>query len=298
MTATCPFIFVHIGSTYFPDHVVYAIKQARTFNPDAEIYFIAEGVHAEKVAGWPCQFVPLEDVPVSTKRREFNANSTLNREWRFGFWHYTTERLFVLEDFLAWRKIHESIHLENDNMIYFRLEHMLPILREEYKGLAAPYLGKGELTFGILYVKDLGALCNLNTFLLGMRHSKENEMKLGCHFFLENPSEADFLPVVSNECEVRENDLRMATAHGSAFRGVFDAAAYGQYMGGIDERNGDGLNLGFVNQTAAYPADQFKYEWTHFEGSLRFPTIHRHGNSWPIYVLHVHSKHLAEFTSY
>ncbi len=297
MAATCPFVFIHIGESYFPDYVVHAIRQARLFNPEAEIYFVAAGVHASKTVGWPCVFVPLEDVPFSPKRRVFCESSELNREWRYGFWRYTTERLFVLEDFCAWKGVHEVIHLENDNMIYFRLENLLPTLRQEYTGLAAPYLGKGEMTFGILYVKDLAALSNLNTFLLGMRHTKENEMKLGCHFFLENSGEADFLPVVSNECEVRDNDVRMATAHGSEFRGVFDAAAYGQYLGGIDERNGDGLNVGFVNETAAYRADQFKYEWTHFEGSLRFPTIHRHGNSWPIYVLHIHSKRLEEFAS-
>lgn len=297
MSATCPFIFIHIGSSYFPDHAVHAIKQVRTYNPDAEIYFVAEGIHAEKVVDWPCVFVPLEDIPFSTKRRVFCETSTLNREWRHGFWRYTTERLFVLEDFCMWKGILECIHLENDNMIYFRTEHLLPTLREAYPGLAAPYLGKAEMTFGMLYVHDLAALSNLNTFLLGMRHTNQNEMKLGCHFFFENPTEADFLPVVSNECDIRPDDVRFATAHGADFRGVFDAAAYGQYMGGIDERNGDGLHEGFVNETAAYRADQFRYEWTHFEGSLRFPTIHRHGNSWPIYVLHIHSKRLENFLS-
>ncbi len=287
-----------MGSSYFPEYVVHAIKQVRVYNPDADVYFVAEAVYEEKVVGWPCTFVRLEDIPMTTKRRAFCENSTLNREWRHGFWRYTTERLFVLEDFCTFKSIHECIHLENDNMIYFSTEHLLPTLRKEYPGLAAPYLGKGEMTFGMLYIHDVASLSNLNTFLLGMRHTNQNEMKLGCHFFLENKEEADFLPVVSNECDVRDNDKWMATAHGDEFRGVFDAAAYGQYMGGIDERNGDGLNLGFINQTAAYRADQFKYEWTHFEGGLRFPTIHRHGNSWPIYVLHVHSKNLENFVSY
>lgn len=297
MSPSCPFIFIHLGSEYYPDYIVHAIRQARKWNPSAEIYFIAEACHASKAAEYPCKFVSLDTIETSAKRAEFCRRSKLDMKFRNGFWRYTTERLFVLEDFMNSREIMECIHLENDNMIYFDLEYMLPTLREEYRGIAAPYLGKGEITFGILYVANVNTLSNLNVFLLGMSHTGQNEMKLGCQFILENRGEADFLPVVSNECDVRDEDFHYATAHGSAFRGVFDAAAYGQYLGGIDERNGDGLQIGFVNKTSAFPSDQFEYKPVKFDDSLMFWSAHRHGNSWPIYVLHVHSKYLEMFAS-
>lgn len=297
MSPTCPFIFIHLGSEYYPEYVVHAINQARKWNPTADIYFIAEECHASKAEEYPCKFVSLETIQPSAKREEFCRRSKLDMSFRHGFWRYTTERLFVLEDFMNSYGIIECIHLENDNMIYFDLDYMLLTLREEYSGIAAPYLGNGEITFGMLYVANRNTLSNLNVFLLGMSHTGQNEMQLGCQFILENRGEADFLPVVSNECDVRDEDFAYATAHGSAFRGVFDAAAYGQYLGGIDERNGAGLQIGFVNRTSAFPTDQFEYKPVKFDDSLLFWSAHRHGNSWPIYVLHIHSKYLEMFAS-
>jgi hypothetical protein len=278
----------------FPEHVNTCIGQIRKWNPDVRIVFIADEVHREKVSG--CEFVPLESVQCGVKRATFQERCILDSNFRGGFWKYSTERLFVLEDYLQQSGISECIHLENDNMIYFSAEQMLPMLRKEYTGLAAPYLGRGELTFGILYVKNTLALHDMNVFILGLSHTGDNEMRLGCRFFLMNHEEADFLPTVSNECEIRDSDYPFATAHGEAFRGVWDAAAYGQYLGGIDERNGAGRQVGFVNETCAFRTDQFEFTWTDSDG-LKYPRAHRHGHSWPIYILHVHSKQLHEFVS-
>jgi len=280
----------------FPDYVNTCIKQIRKWNPTERIVFVADEVHREKVMG--CEFVPLESVPCGTKRKAFQERCVLDSKFRGGFWKYSTERLFVLEDYLDFAGINECIHLENDNMIYFSLVHMLPTLRQEYNGLAAPYLGKGEMTFGILYVKESAALYDLNVFILGLSHTGDNEMKLGCRFFMTNLEEADFLPTVSNECEIRDSDYRFATAHGEGFRGVWDAAAYGQYLGGIDERD-EGRQVCFVNETCAFRTDQFEFTWDISKGDvdLAYPRAHRHGHSWPIYILHIHSKHLQEFMS-
>ena len=296
---TCPFILIHMGPV-FPEYVNICIQQIRKWNPHERTVFIANEIHKERVAD--CEFVALESIPLSIKHSTFQERSRHDAEFREGFWKFSTERLFVLEDYMEFAKISECIHIENDNMIYFRLEHMLPILRREYTGLAAPYLGNEEMTFGILYVRELAALYDLNVFLLGLSHTGDNEMKLGCRFFLTNRDEADFLPTVSNECEIRAIDYDFTTAHGEAFRGVWDAAAYGQYLGGIDERNGDGRQVGFVNKSSAFRTDQFEYTWSlssadGYDDDLKYPRAHRHGHSWPIYILHIHSKHLEEFAS-
>ena len=295
---TCPFILIHMGPV-FPEYVNICIEQIRKWNPSDRIVFVADGVHREKVTA-PCEFVPLESVPCGMKRRAFQERCVLDSKFRGGFWKYSTERLFVLEDYLDFASINECIHIENDNMVYFSIENMLPTLRQEYSGLAAPYLGKGELTFGVLYVKEAAALYDLNVFILGLSHTGDNEMRLGCRFFMMNSEEAGFLPTVSNECEIRGDDYIFATAHGEAFRGVWDAAAYGQYLGGIDERNEAGRQVGFVNGTCAFRTDQFEFSWVVSSGDggdLKYPRAHRHGHSWPIYVLHIHSKKLQEFVS-
>ena len=282
MPTSCPFIFIHTGDTY-PDYVIHAIRQARKWNQSANIYFIAEEQHHPKTIEYYCTFVSIEAI------QEF-----IKREWDEGC-SSTRKRLLILEDFMKAYDYYECIYLENDHMIYFDLEYMLPTLREEYSGIAVPYLGNGEISYGMLYVANRNTLSSLNEFLFDRRRTGLGEMKLGFRFILENRGSADFLPVVSNECDVRDEDFAYATAHGSAFRGVFDASAYGQYLGGIDENNS--LQIGFVNKKSAFPADQFEYKPVKFDDGLLFWSAHRHGNSWPLYVLHVDSKYLEMFAS-
>jgi hypothetical protein len=264
----CPFVLIHSETTYFPTYVNTCIKQIRTWNPTATIVFITNSSHKEKVTE-SCEFIALEDIPMGQKRNAFHSFSPV--------WRYTMERLFILEDYLQMSGINECVHLNNNTMVYFSLKDMLPILRQEYKGLAAPYLGKGEMSFSILYVKQAITLSEINYFILSMSHTTDNEVRLGCRYFLENSRVAGFLPTVSDECEIRDDDYYFATSHGEAFRGVWDAAPYGQFLG----------EPSFVNKTAAFASDQFTYEWRTYDDGLKHPRAHRHGHSWPIYILTV-----------
>lgn len=278
MPATCPFLFVHTGDTY-PEYVVHAIRQARKWNPSSNIYFIAEACYQPKTYEYPCTFVSLEAIESFMKKKYEKNNST-------------REKLVILEDFMNINGYYECIYLENHSMIYFDIEYMLPTLREEYAGIAVPYVGNGSVSFGMLYVANRNTLSNLNEFLFNRSRTGLDEMKLGFRFILENRVEADFLPVVSNECDVRDEDYSYATAHGSAFRGVFDAASYGQYLGGSEK-----LQIGFLDKNSAFPADQFEYKPVKFDDGLLFWSAHRHGNSWPLYILQVQSKYLEMFAS-
>jgi hypothetical protein len=107
-------------------------------------------------------------------------------------------------------------------------------------------------------------------------------MSLGYTFYTENPEYCTFLPTYPLVGGV------------DIFKGVWDAAPYGQYIGGIDPRNGESAP-GFVNQNCAFRSDEFTYSWESKEG-LRYPVISK-GSSWPLYSLHVHSKELAKYKS-
>jgi hypothetical protein len=87
--------------------------------------------------------------------------------------------------------------------------------------------------------------------------------------------------------------------HIHEFGGVFDAAALGQFVGGVDPRNTDGRDTtGFINESALYDPSVYSFTWNmdamnRPRLTLRLPQ----GRPWPIYGLHIHSKRLEDFAS-
>jgi hypothetical protein len=78
------------------------------------------------------------------------------------------------------------------------------------------------------------------------------------------------------------------------FSWVFDGAAYGQYLGGEDPRNGT-KGPGFVNTDVDFRTDQFLYGWR-ADAGRRYPTLlDGRGKEWRIANLHIHCKRLADF---
>lgn len=290
MEDLCPFILVHIGEK-FPEYMNTCVKQIRLWNPTSKIYCITSECHRGKLNLTDCSFVALSSIAVSPKRAFFNRRSALE-----GIWKVTTERFFVLEDFMRQYHYEECFHLENDNLIYFPMEYMLPTLRASSNGLSAPFLGKDELTFGVMYVKSLSALEQFTSYINCQRDDK-NDMKLGYYFFLENRDITSFLPTCSNECAIRDGEVEYTTEGQEHFRNFWDAAAYGQYMGGTDPHYHN-YEPHYVNHNCSFLSDQFKYSWYVNPNGLRIPQLERHGNSWLLYNLHVHSKFLDSFASW
>lgn len=288
MEDLCPFILIHIGDK-FPEYMNTCIKQIRLWNPTAKIYCLLSECHKNKLNLNDCSFVSLSNIVVSPKRAAFNHRSALE-----GFWRVTTERFFILEDFMRQYNYEQAFHLENDNLIYFSMEYMLPILRESSKGMSAPYLGKNQLTFGVCYVKQLSVLEEFTLFIL-CNPGQANDMIHGFAFFMENRNKTSFLPTCSNECAIRDDEIDFTVEGNEHFRNLWDAAAYGQYLGGTDPNYT--YIPRYVNPNCSFLSDQFKYSWYVNPNGLRIPQLERHGNSWLLYNLHVHCKDLDAFAS-
>ena len=78
------------------------------------------------------------------------------------------------------------------------------------------------------------------------------------------------------------------------FNCIFDAAAMGQYLGGVDKRNQDGDTRGFVNETCIVKYNNFEFFWIKKDNLYR-PHIYINLKYIPIINLHVHSKELNKF---
>jgi hypothetical protein len=92
---------------------------------------------------------------------------------------------------------------------------------------------------------------------------------------------------------------QFVTKNFKQFNMIFDAAAIGQYLGGVDPRNIPGDTTGFVNETCIIKYDQYRFIWNAFD-DIRCPYIVvKNENdidcSYPVFNLHIHSKALEKF---
>jgi hypothetical protein len=235
----------------------------------------------------------IEDIPQSDNHKLFLDVNNLDTSFRNGFWKFTTERLFVLQDICSMLGIGEFFHVENDNMVYFRGQDIRPALRSHVNGIASPSLEQYRNSFGILYCNDIQVLKNLNTTLIPCN---VNEMTSGASFFHMNPTTTLYLPSIPDVHDtLSDADRQRVSSRIEEFGGIFDPAQYGQWLGGIDPRNGESAPYIYSNPAAAITPDKFKYTKVIEPSGLSRYYIAQDNHQYPIYVLHIHSKQLDTF---
>jgi hypothetical protein len=298
-----PFILIHIGDKFFPDYAPDAVRQILTWNPDSPVFFICERQFFSNFATITAPnfyVVDINQIPPTPQHEKFNTNTRLDTSFRNGFWRFTTERLYILYDFMKNESINECIHIENDNTIYFSTsDPEFAVSWTETNGLSAPRHGARSLTFGILFCKSLDTLATLCD-MLASTPTNRNEMDLGYAFFDKFPLTTSLLKSAPSSAALRvaNGEAQLVAKRKDAF--VYDAACYGQYLGGIDPRNGPSAP-GFVNQDSFFnvSATGISYMWKRDEQGRRYPIIRNctDGSEIRIANLHIHSKNLVPFLS-
>ena len=99
--------------------------------------------------------------------------------------------------------------------------------------------------------------------------------------------------------DLKTNDeTNMVTKNFNKYNTIFDAAAIGQYLSGVDRRNISGDTRGFVNETCVIKYKSNNFFWIKDELTLLYtPHISVNNENIPIFNLHIHSKNLTDFMS-
>lgn len=301
-------VFIHIGKT-IPAHVPVALSQARTFNPDCPIIFVAneEALQTFKVPNSNITLITCESLQINEEHRLFKQRSGHNTEWREGFWLYTSERFLYLHDLMVQYDLENVFHLEHDNMLYANLVELLPIFKENYKGLAITMDNDQRCIPGFVYISSKPIMARLARYFTDKAGDNNNDMQILARFKNDLGDEAaDNLPIICSEY-VNEQPMRSPYNHVASnpnkyclnidlFNSIFDGAALGQYIGGIDPRNGNS-QPGFINESCVFNPSLLTYEWIEDREGRKVPFAIYKGNKFRINNLHIHSKNLWKFQS-
>lgn len=234
----------------------------------------------------------------------FNRRSQLDKQFRDGFWHYTSMRLFVLYAYMKSKQLEHVVHLENDVLIYHHCNMLGPII--EKKAIYMPFDSYGRNIASIMYIPDA---YTLGQVLKTYDYSKNDMQNFAKHCYKQCDSkQCDSKQCDNNQCDsnplverfpicvpipgMTEEQLWVSRPINSPF--IFDAAAIGQMVGGVDPRNIAGDTRGFVNEECVIKYNDYgTIVWIDFKPYYR---LHVKGiaidRDIPIFNLHIHSKNL------
>ena len=210
----------------------------------------------------------------------YNLNSQLDRNFRNGFWYLCSLRFFYLYSYMKNNNLSDVIHLENDVLTYVNFNDFNFRNNKVY----VTFDCETRVIPGIIYIPNYEAfkpiIENYNFNLNDM----ENLALESNGTYIEQFPIFPIVDTIINKYNKNFNE----------FNSIFDTAAIGQYLGGVDSRNISGDTRGFVNETCVIKYDVYKFVWIK-TNSLYIPHIIINDNFIRINNLHIHSKDLHNF---
>lgn len=307
-------VFVHIGNE-LPPYLLDVLAQARLFNKRKAIYVLANNRALKRRSPLYDQrgvhFIPIESFHQSTEHKEFLKVCWMKKNTRTGFWITTSERFFVLYDWMKKYNKKHVIHLENDTLLYADVDEFMPIFKKHYPGLAAVRDDDERCVPCFMYISNVDALKVLVDFFIKELKTKPvteiwhvNDMLvIGSFLKTHNTNEIDNLPIIMpsyvkayglrNELGRIPKNPRLYYKNLHLFKSIFDGAALGQYLGGTIH----GDLPGFISETNVFNPSKLDFIWWVDCQGRRIPYVRCEGSYFRINNLHIHSKHMARFLS-
>lgn len=162
-------VFIHLGPE-LPAYLPIALNQARLFNPDLDIYLLANKAPLSHLSDEITKSHPIcvaaESLPKQAQHAKFSKESKLDKKFRQGFWTFTTERFFYLAELIHHYNLTDVFHLENDVMIYTSLEELLPVFKAQYQNkIGATFDNDSRCIPGLVYIASYFPIEQLIDFI-------------------------------------------------------------------------------------------------------------------------------------
>lgn len=301
-------VLCHVGDT-FPEYIYQCIHQALLWNEkDVAVYVLTnesfiQRMHAEldaldvdaaKVTVVPVEVLPQEDIRAFETSTKWSDSS---KQFRGAFWLYTSSRFAYIYSFMKHFRVDNVFHIENDVMLYTDLNAVVKRLREAGMAdkICVPQDAPQRAICSMVYIPDTSAARDYLDHCTAANAAAAQPL-----------NDMTLMGLYRNKHALPDSpDSPLAKT-----LGIFDACAFGQYLGGVDPRNipghdpraFDNPTVGFVNETAVFKANTVEY--VHVKGAnkaqklLKLGVKHKHSDEpYELNALHIHSKQLQMFSS-
>jgi hypothetical protein len=211
----------------------------------------------------------------------YKIKNNCKNTFRNGFWQMTSYRFYILYIIMENLDLKNIIHLENDVLLF---DNINKIKFHTYSKILITMDSNNRCIPGIMFIPNFNLLKECcNNF-----NQSYNDMQnfALCYHKLKI---LDTLPIISSDFEFSFNDINK---NYNFYNCIFDGAAIGQFLGGIDPRNNPNNTIGFINETCIVNYSKFKFIWEKDENNNLIPYILINFKKIRIINLHIHSKNL------
>lgn len=215
------------------------------------------------------------------------AKKGIRYGFRNGFWRKAFERFIVLEQYVASHRVSSFFHAEVDNLL-FRVNTLTQRLDAAGRGFFCPRDAKTRGVASLVYVNDTATLTRMVEAFFDERIAVTSDMELLGHMLQRDGT---FYSLPDQRVLTGEASRDWSTLPVDCTGGIFDANALGQFMFGIDPRNGGVcMRNGFLNE---YRGCDLWGLHTHLDVEAGECSLSRkpgREGEIPLYNIHVHSK--------
>jgi hypothetical protein len=291
-------VFCFVGK--LPSYAYDTVHQLRLFD-DSPIYFIVSTPtdplaltlkNKFSVTIIPYAYV-VDEQFVSMIQATYNKFCIVHTlKGRENLFIHCFERFYLLSNLMKKYQLHHVFFIELDNLIYANPSEWLPMFSR--KEMAFMFDNKDRYASGICYFRGtrlLDAFLEVcNEYILSTNEFM-SEMYALYRMRQKYPDEVQMLPILWDTGEYPLDVHEHFVDYGET---IFDSAAIGIYLGGMDPHHTFGvIQKGLKTRWGMLDYTKFKYEWQPDTHGRLIPHIWN-GSKWVrINNLHIHSKDLA-----
>jgi len=266
-------VLVSVGN--FQDYLLYNIENLLNYNNN-NITVIIDEKYNENLKKYNNK---IKIVFVESLNSKYNYNIH-TKGFRNGFWYLSSLRFDIIYNYMKKFNISNILHIENDVLLFKNIDD---IQFHNKNKILLTMDSENRCIPGILFIPNFILLQKCLKYF-----TKNNDMYSWANAFNNLPDIIDTLPICFKQSET--NELNIVTRNFNKYNVIFDAAAIGQYIDGIDPRNNNSNTRGFVNETCVIKYDKYKFKFYD-----KKPYLIYGDKKIEIINLHIHSKNLKKF---
>jgi hypothetical protein len=292
-------VFCHVGESLPPQHLYENLQHLSEINNDLNITLISNNYHHDfhltqlnfYIIKCKVTFVSIEEIPSSAYRKSFQNNSSLDKSFRNGFWFNASFRFLIIADYIYSNDLTNVLHLENDYVLFI---DPVKIINKSinYFNFMTTFDDYRAIP-GIVWFKDKNIALQLSEFIA--RNSDNDDMQNLNNFALSLSSITSFPTIPEDICNKFNLDIIRFGSNQRHMDGIFDAAAIGQYVGGVHWLNDPTDSVLFQNESSSLKLKDFDINWDIIDYN-RVPSLNYYESKVNILGIHVHSKNISEFS--